>query len=292
MAEKKRFTDQMREMFSSLPLDISSGDREADGGFDTLNTRDSRAAEPVEGSDHAGAVLVVPMTENPLENSRGKKMVPVAVPQSISAETFRRAVAGAYRAYLETGRVTLDDVSRISGLDKSRLTYIAEQDEFAYALSVRGINTENYSGLTAEQDAALLILTDTTSNKTWNQRMRAAGLSQAKFNAWMKNPTFARQLSTVSEALVNNHNTSLLELTRKAGDGDLKAIQLQLAISGRYDANQQSTVDALVLINKTMEVLSRHLAGQPEILMSISKEMREIGQEVSQTNRPQIMGGL
>lgn len=290
MAEKKRFTDQMREMFSSLPLDISSGDREADGGFDTLDTRDSGAVEPVEGADHAGAVLVVPMTENPLENSRGKKMVPVAVPQSISAETFRRAVAGAYRAYLETGRVVIDDVARISGIDKSRLVYISQQDEFAYALSVRGINTEEYSGLTAEQDAALLVLTDTTANKTWNQKMRAAGLSQAKFNAWMKNPAFARALSGVAEATIANHNTALLELGRKAGDGDLKAIQMQLAISGRYDANQQSTVDALVLINKMMEVLSRHLAGQPEILMAISKDMREIGQEVSQVNRPQFGG--
>lgn len=290
MAEKK-FSDAMREMFNKLPLRENDSDDDGTGGFEVVTYGAGEASpEPVEGTDHAGALLHVPMTESPLENTRGKKMVPVTIPSGVSAGLFKKVVSAAYRVYLEQGRLPLDEIARISGVDKNRVTYLSQQQEFAYALAVRGIDAENTSGLTAEQDAALLILTDTTSNKTWNQRMRAAGLSPAKFNAWMKNPTFSRALSTVSEAIANNHNVALVELGRKAGDGDLKAIQMQLAVSGRYDPAQQSTVDALVLVNKMMEVLTKHLSGHPDLLMAISKDMRVIGQEVSQVNRQ--IGGL
>jgi prefoldin subunit 5 len=62
----------------------------------------------------------------------------------------------------------------------------------------------------------------------------------------------------------------------------MRAIEKSLEISGRYNPAQQSTVDAIAIINKTVEVLAKHLSDQPDLLKAIAKDLSHVQQDVRQ----------
>lgn len=294
MAEKgKKFSESIRDFYNkpeiakNLPISTSDDLR---GGMEVVTgTPTQEAARGPQGrAQEQAAVVSVPLTDYPQQSSRGKRMVPVAIPKGVSPELFRRVLSGAYQSYLSTGRLVAADIAELSGVPRPQVDYLFTQQEFGYALAIRGIDAEGTSLLTPEQDAALMILTDTTSRLNWNRRLEKAGVSPAKLAAWRKNPAFQRALTGTAEQITANYDVALIELGRKVGEGDQRAIEKSLEISGRFNPAQQSTVDALVIINKVMESLSKHLAGQPEILQAVAKDMREISQEASQTNRTTI----
>lgn len=235
--------------------------------------------------------VYIPLVSNALENTQGKRMVPVRAPDQSDVQEFARFISGAYRAYIRDGHLYPEAISSLSGLSVEKVGFYLRQEETNHALAVRGVSTEIH--LTPEQDYAISILGDTSSKLNWNERMRRAGLSNAKLMAWRKNPVFDQALKGLSEQVTANHDVALFELGRKVGEGDMRAIEKSLEISGRYNPAQQSTVDALVLINRVMEVLSNHLSDHPEILMAVAKDLAEARQETRQiesTNNKTIFG--
>lgn len=237
---------------------------------------------------HTGALVAVPLTRNPLEGTRGKRMVLVAHPKDTEPEEFRNVISACYRTWLSQGRLDPNSIALFSGLTVERVNYYLSQDETGYALAVRGIDTSGQSLLSPEQDYALSILSDTTSRKSYNARMRDAGLSPAKLLAWRKNPAFDRAFTTITETIAQQYEPAMLELARRAGDGDIRAIEKSLEISGRYNPNTQGTIDVLVVINRVTEILAKHLSDQPEVLRSIAGDLNAVGQEVQQHANRQL----
>lgn len=225
--------------------------------------------------------VIVPVTNFITEVPTAGEVRVVKVPKECDAQSFRRALSGAYQVYLQVGRLEPSLITNISGVPEAVVTYLLTTEEFSYALSCRGVDTKGWGHLTSQQDAALMILTDIGGTKTWAQKLKEAGITQAIFTAWLKNPTFNRRWQTLSEDIVNNHNTALVQLGQKAGEGDMRAIELQLAVAGRYSANQQAAVDIMAFMNRIQEILSRHLVDQPEILRGIAQDMRQESERLS-----------
>lgn len=220
--------------------------------------------------------VYIPLVSNAHENTQGKRMVPVRAPDQSDVVEFGRFISGAYRAYIRDGHLYPESIAALSGISIEKVGFYLRQEETNHALAVRGVSTEVH--LTPEQDYAISILSDTSSKLNWNERMRRAGLSNAKLMAWRKNPVFDQALKGMSEQITANYDVALIELGRKVGEGDQRAIEKSLEISGRFNPAQQSTVDALVLINRVMEVLSNHLSDHPEILMAVAKDLAEVRQ--------------
>lgn len=236
----------------------------------------------------ATAVVAVPLTRNPLEGTRGKRMVLVAHPKDTDPEEFRKVISGCYRTWLQQGTLDPTTIAEKTGLTVERVSFYLSQDETGYALAVRGIDTQGTSLLSPEQDNALMVLSDTTSRKSFNARMRDAGINQAKLLAWRKNPTFERAYTGIVETIAQQYEPAMLELARRAGDGDIRAIEKSLEISGRYNPNTQGTIDVLVVINRVTEILAKHLSDQPEVLRAISGDLSAVGQEVQQHANRQL----
>lgn len=235
--------------------------------------------------------VYVPLVNNALDNTQGKRMVPVRAPDQSDVQEFARFISGAYRAYIRDGQLRADAISHLSGISEERVGYYLRQEETNHALAVRGVSTEVH--LTPEQDYAISILGDTSSKLNWNERMRRAGLSQAKLMAWRKNPVFDSALKGLAEQVTANHDVALIELGRHVGEGNLRAIEKSLEISGRYNPAQQSTVDAIALVNRVIEVLSIHLSEQPEVFKAIAKDLANIQQEnrvIEQKNNNSMFG--
>lgn len=235
-------------------------------------------------------VAYIPLTQPNAVGTQGKRMVPVKAPTEDAYE-FAQFISGAYRAFVMSGNLQIDVIMRLSGLSEEKVGFYLRQEETTHALAIRGVSTETH--LTPEQDYALSILTDTSSNLNWNARMRRAGMSNAKLAAWRQNPTFDRALNSMAEQIAANSDVALIELGRLAGDGNLRAIEKSLEISGRYNPAQQSTVDAIAIINRTVEVLSKHLSDQPDLLRAIAADLSKVRdgpQIVSERNSANIFG--
>jgi hypothetical protein len=130
-----------------------------------------------------------------------------------------------------------------------------------------------------------MILTDIGSNKNWAQKLKAAGISHAIFETWLKNPAFKRRWDQIAEEQTANSSLALVALNQRVGEGDMRAIQMNLAISGRYSEQQQASLDIMVFINKTHEIVTRHLIDKPEVMRAVSKELRELAEQVDMNRR-------
>lgn len=241
-------------------------------------------------------VLMIPHVQTALEGYKGKNLLPVSIPEGVEPAEFQSCLTAAFFAYMETGRVAVEDVHRrlrgsFAPLSKERIAAIAATEQFGLALSYRGVNYNQDNGLlTPEQEAALMILTDIGSKYPFGKRLELAGISHAVYMAWMKNPAFARAMHGLAEQITENSSIALVELGRKVGEGDLQAVKLQLEINGRHNPQQQQTVDMLVVMNKILESLATHLAGKPEIFRLIAADMRQIATEAQ--SRPLVSNTL
>lgn len=280
--DPRPLTQQIQETWADADLERKKPDLSLDA--DDSGVEIQKTYTQVGGGSEV-EVLRVPLTRTPLENALGQKMVPVRIPEGVEAVEFKKVLSGAYHAYLEEGRLRPGKIAALSGVSSERVRAITATEEFGYAIAVRGVDASSVGTLTPQQDAVLLVLTDQSSKKSWGARLAAAGISQAQFNAWMKQPTFARRFSGMAEAITANAGIALVELGRKVGEGDLSAIKLQLEINKRHAPNQQAQMDFMLLLSKVQEILTRHLAPYPEVLQSVAAELQGVQQEAAQSPR-------
>lgn len=198
----------------------------------------------------------------------------ITPPKNITPEQFRQVIATAYQQYLVTNSVNVDDVVGRCTVPRAAVELIFGSPQFKAALQTRGVEI-NPSGLTPEQDYALIILGDPHDGLDFRKKLKKANVTSAKYQAWLRNPFFKAQIDALSEALVSNKHEALVMLSQKVGEGDLNAIRLQLEINQRYNPANESQINMVVTMNKIMEILARNVKDR-DTLMSIAKEMRSL----------------
>lgn len=228
-----------------------------------------------------GDVVLVPhLSEEELERNvpaRGKGMVPVKVPKGVSGTTFYTLLSNAYVLYVTEGGYDNDRLQRRTGIAPGTIATTLASPEFKRALSVRGV-VANQSGLTTEQDYAIQKLCDPSDGKTLNQKLKQLGIPYSKYTAWMRQPLFKTVMESHTHNLLHDNNASLVQLAKKAGEGDMAAIKYLHELNGTHDPNRQSAIDAMGMVSLIIEIITKHVKD-PVALSGISND---IGQVVSQ----------
>ena len=211
-----------------------------------------------------------------------KPLVRVRVPAGIPGEVFRNCLSAAYHAYIRTGKVDVEEVQASTLYPIGKVTQVLNSVEFKYALTVRGIPSDGYTGLTAEMDHFLLILLDPHDNLTQSQKLKKAGVTNTKYQAWMKNPAFARQVRSASEAIISTSHEALVQLSGLVGKGNLPAIKYQLELNNRYNPAKEQALDAAQFAAALTEVVMR-VVKDPAMLQEIADGMAGVAERSIKT---------
>jgi len=122
-------------------------------------------------------------------------------------------------------------------------------EKFLQALEERGIQLVTTGGLSPRQMSALAIYLDMTSQLTHAQKLRAAGVSEATWRGWMRQPAFAAAVNELAEAILQDAKPVMLQRLAEAADAGQKwAIVFGLEVTGRHDHRDQGIdINALLL---------------------------------------------
>jgi len=148
-----------------------------------------------------------------------------------------------------------------------------QSNDYADSMVVWGIEVgTNPGGLTTEMLAVLENISDTSKMKGLGARLKEAGVTWSKFNAWRKIPAFEEALTA---KLGNSLNDSVLladvQLASLAQNGDLKAIQYLNEMVGR-GPNNKKAVDAVAFARIILESVMRRVRD-PQIIKEISADI-------------------
>lgn len=230
----------------------------------------------IDKDDNGLSVLSVKSTLS-LDNER---IIPVPIPKDQDPGTFRKVVIAAYAQHIIEGEVTLDGVMRRSGLPAQACRAALTAPECAAALAYRGVNLNTSVGLTERQDLLLHILGDPFDGLNMQQKLKKSGVSNSEYQAWLKQPIFSQQFKAITEQLHNRSEEAMIQLQRKAGEGDLSSIKFLFEMNGRYNPATQKSLDITVIIARMLESLSRHVTDKAT-LAAVAADMRQIAAEAN-----------
>lgn len=236
--------------------------------------------EPIEATLDFSAVMVP--TSRPEHLKKVKRFVP---PPWTTAEIFRRSLMAAYQCYLHRGALDGFLIARMAKVKPEDIDKLLVDESFRAALRYRGVDDVGGSFLTQEMEAALLIVMDPHDGRTMAQKLKAAGINNTKYQAFMRNPTFKRLVNEQSEFLLANTHEALVGLAKKVGEGDLNAIKFQLEVNKRYNPRSEALMGQQEFLGNIVEIIIRNVT-EPELLGKIMTEFKQLA-EKSETALPQ-----
>lgn len=187
---------------------------------------------------------------------------PVKTPSGFTDSAFRNAVAAADLAYRTNGQLpSVDDCYRVwPRIPKKTYAALFLSEEFKQALRYRGVEWDSNAGLSLEQGMALLKLTDPSDRRTTGVKLKELGIPMPKYEAWMRQPLFAESYAKRTEALFAGAvPMALNKIVANAEMGDMRAIELILNITGRWNPSAQSVEDARAVVMKVIEAVIKHV---------------------------------
>lgn len=202
---------------------------------------------------------------------------------SREAELFARVLYAATRAHEAGMAVTVDAVRQFNReLPKLVVADVLSTEKFKRAAEQRGIRLSGDPDLSAEQLAALAIYLDTSAAATHSQKLRAMGVSSAKWQGWMRQPAFAQRLGDLAGALMRDAIPVAMQRIAEGVDkGDKWAIEMSMEITGVHDRRGDAT-DARKILMDVFTVLDE-MVDDPAILAAIGEKVRaRMGQSAPQ----------
>ena len=150
--------------------------------------------------------------------------------------------------------------------------YPVGQEAFMTALAVRGVVPLG-QGLTAKQSIALELVTDPNQPGNLATKLRKLGVKQAEFQGWLQQSAFLEQYKLLAEKRMNSARFAVdTTLAQKALDGEMDAIKYFDKRVGR-DPDKKDEVDGRMVVSVVLDVLTKHLAKQPDLLREIAAEL-------------------
>lgn len=144
-----------------------------------------------------------------------------------------------------------------------------------------GMKKDQDSGsLTAEQIVALNFLTDTSSTKSFQARLKELSIPPVKYRAWMRQKEFNTAIRKIaSTALTDAIPMAEIQLAARAEEGDLKTIKYLFEVTGRHDPARQQQVDTQALIGVIIDTVQEVFGNDPDKLRQFASlvKTRSIG---------------
>jgi hypothetical protein len=140
--------------------------------------------------------------------------------------------------------------------------------EFRSDMAERGIEVDGSVGeLTQDQLACISVLTDFTDRRGLTAKLRALGISSAKYRGWLRQKPFNDAIrSLAGRGLDEAIPMAEVALSEKAANGDLKAIQFLMEVTGRHNPSQQQAIDAQQLVAIMVDVAQEVMAADKKML--------------------------
>lgn len=186
----------------------------------------------------------------------------IATPEGFTDSAFRGTLAAFDTAYRRNGKQpTVNQVHELwPKLSKKVISGVLSTLEFQEALNHRGINWTPKSGLTMEQQTALLKLSDPFDRRGLATKLKDLGTPMPRFQAWLKQPLF---FELYNQQTQNNYTEALPAIRQRlignAEAGDQRAIELVFAMTGEWNPQQQHLEDARTIIIKVVEAIITHV---------------------------------
>jgi hypothetical protein len=219
------------------------------------------------------------------EPASGKEVKLVTLPEGITTAEFKDVVSATYLAFIggPTGKQatkgsgaapTVEQIMRyVPNIPKARIQVIMGLDAYKKTCWARGITTVGKPGLSAEQELALSIILDPSAGKGLSQRLRKAGVTRAKYEAWRRNPVFAAHLAQIGENVLKANETDMMvTLAGLGADGDLNAIKFAFEVTGRHDPQQRQIMDVQQVMAQMVEIVKTHVKD-PATLEAIGRDL-------------------
>lgn len=192
----------------------------------------------------------------------------------VEAELFAQ-VLYAVQAVAEEGLpATVEHVRQFNrGLPERVVREVMGSEKFRNAALDRGIRLSGDPDLSAEQMDALRIYLDTSAEATHAMKLKAIGVSEAKWRGWLKQSAFAARLSDASSALLRESIPVAMQRIAEGVDkGDHWAIQMSMEITGVHD-RRGDTADVRRILMDVFNVLDE-LIDDPAILAAVGERVR------------------
>lgn len=149
-----------------------------------------------------------------------------------------------------------------------------ESTDYAEQMKVLGIEVNTQAtGLTAEQMGLITHISNYTDGKNLKQKIKDAGISWSKFQAWRSQPVFSRYYEQLlGESIKDAIPFAKQQIASKMQSGDMNAIKLGMELSGEYDPRGQKQIDAMAMLQVVLEILEEEVKDQ-EVLKSIATKL-------------------
>lgn len=186
------------------------------------------------------------------------------IPQGVDPSTFRHLLAAIDLLYrLNAAFPSVDQIRARWDFDLGWVREMLTTPELKKALAIRGIELDLKAGLSYEQLQAITLLSNPDDRRTESAKAASAGISMPKLRAWKRNPQFSAALAQQAEHnLADAIPLALNRLVSKADEGDLRAIEKVLEITGRHDPNMKEVQNARTIVLTFMEVLQSELDAE------------------------------
>lgn len=212
-----------------------------------------------------------------IRNTDGRVQVQ-DVPKGFSPETFRRVLLAVEVAFNSTGIYPTPKQAHTYFPDVPLPTFsrAMASAEFVAALEKHGIQVNREDGLTEQQAFALTVLSDFTDKRSTSRRLADIGVPQAQFRAWMRQPLFSRLYHERAEQNMSDVvPTALNRLVGNVEDGDQRAVEFALKMTGRYDPAALEAQNARAVVVTIMELIMEHAdeEAQRKILAGVERKM-------------------
>lgn len=172
---------------------------------------------------------------------------PVKTPEGFTDYAFRSAVAAFDTCFRTLGKIpSVTEVHQYwPRIPVKTYSALFLTPQFKEALSYRGIEWADDTGLSIEQSMLLLMLTDPTDRRTTKAKCKDLNIPYSRYQAWMQHPLFKQSYFQRSEAMFKDSVPMVLNrLVGNAEAGDDRAIGRILEMTGRWNPQAQQVQDA------------------------------------------------
>lgn len=134
--------------------------------------------------------------------------------------------------------------------------------------------------LTALQLAVVEIMLNLSDRRSEREKCQEAGITVAKYNAWLRDPAFAEYMNARARRMFGDVGEGIAYTTilKNMRNGDMTATKVYLEMTGRYTPSirQHNTVNLEGFVAQLVEVLSRRLVGQPQLLETLAGDLENL----------------
>lgn len=135
-------------------------------------------------------------------------------------------------------------------------------------ISLRGLKLEleptpawRQMMLTEEQLTVANVLLDNTDNRSAKKKLQDLGISTAKYQSFLKDPTYQDYIQSRAEAMLGeNQHEAHIALVDRVRSGDISAIKYFNEITGRYVPSRgESNINVTLILMQMLEIIQRHV---------------------------------